>query len=620
MDSPSLRRSIEARFGKNVKRVAIVKKVSTVKTAGRIAFLLGRYVDDSVKGGMEVEGPSAPAVDEEADEDVEFEDRIVEGEAKQREGVDFVRSMPGIRVFGFANSPLFAASDFPHTLSEAEKVRLLIRWWIEQTERNQKKAHHIVFSLDPRVSSELGARRIPADATIISMASTALLAHGNRFYPDASLGWVIGTHHDRFHAHAHALVFPRTSRGVSINVSHWAKAVVRGKPIRVDFQGSIKESYTQMAGRLRAALMVGEPGPNSRTGATEAEEFVASMRVVRDELVKGPGAEARPSPDAFAKGLEAFLARADRVPLLVAKQEAMRSEAPKGKVGAESLDRLQVSLADAADGLESDLQKLRQRRERLTRFFNSQSEGPGSYRSIRYVPDMLPQSPSGTRSYYFDRPISLGSPILTPSVEEVQRVLATRFAEADAVLRGFSAERLMADFDATDMFAGVRRRLAVHIPTAWEYLRRLEALLNAARFGSCVPNISQPFLVHEAEATASVRRRVSADASWFASLNRTASEQELLDLHQHSLLNRRLSDDAPDIDEEVRDLRLPSAPTLIPATANFLERESLTAGFRDIATLEREIELVRERLERALIHRTNIPPPVPKGCLPPATI
>jgi len=182
--------SLEVRFGKEVKLAGLFKKTSTVRTQKRVDFILKSDLDDRTKANY----PDKSEVDGLSEED--FIEALFAGKANLCKGEDISPALPDCKVMacGYIQSEL--------GLKEIGKKEMPIvsEYWAERTpEMDLKKAHHMIFSHDPRVSATFSEMGQNCHGHLVSCAMESLNKYQRQFYPDNELGYVMGFHSDRHH-------------------------------------------------------------------------------------------------------------------------------------------------------------------------------------------------------------------------------------------------------------------------------------------------------------------------------------------------------------------------------------------------------------------------------------
>jgi hypothetical protein len=597
MDLPSpatsLRHSIEERFGAQSVRSGFVKR-NLVTTQKHLGELIQSYLDERKKSTAQLPADiTAP----------DYAKRIVAGTAPQRPGIDYVGGKSGIRVFGFLRQTLLkAVGSEESNLSDEDIIGFLKRWWSHERANHKKKAYHIIFSLDPRLAARLAEKGISADDVLHSCVAEALLVYNNRYYPDSSLGWITGIHHDRHHTHAHVLLFPETSKGRGLNISRNAPVILPTHPpkqIRVDFRQTLIRAYMNATERHLAPL-TRAADPDSKAyhqtmvalgGAGEiakAEMAANGHKLVIKDILHKVG-------DLF-KTADALTRINQHIPKLVA------TERTGGTRRLQTLEDYEATLRAALRSHQMDANLIRAAQEKTDNLFRQWRESPDRYRMVQYAKDTPPLSPSGT-STFLKGLIRNQS----PAWPEIQKAVSGRLERLDSLLaqetsllpgqpvigQPFSESRILRAGEAF-------------------YIGR-QLLLTFCRLrGLPPPSLDQPPLTalpnfSLEDAHRAFLSQLNAIAKRIGIDHHSASFQELIALYQRARVLLRAGLDPND---ESLPLVLPATPSLVPTSANFLERESHHKGIRSLKDIEREQEELLRRISDVLMPET--PPNQPR--------
>ena len=190
------------------------KKLKPVNSDKWLRTLLHNYLDEETKiRGIDWAETGAETTDE------AHKKMLVEGKAPLRPDKDYAPLSSGIWTFGHVASRLSLKGVSPAQAQPPEVIKTLGDWWVSDRKDNAIKAHHIVASFDPRIAVELNRRGYPVDAMLLSSFHQTLSQFGARYYPNSTLGWIAGCHHDRANPHVHALLHPTDSNGKLLRVS-----------------------------------------------------------------------------------------------------------------------------------------------------------------------------------------------------------------------------------------------------------------------------------------------------------------------------------------------------------------------------------------------------------------
>lgn len=191
----------------------IWKKLKPINSDPWLKVLLQNYLDEHTKLKAEsAKYAGLTAVNSERKKGILSGKPMVPGE-------DFTPFADGVWTFGHIASEAAKRGISPTFAQPQETIRTVADWWVADRKKSVIKAHHIVVSFDQRISHELHRRGHPVDAMLLSSFHETLSQYAARFYPGETLGWVAGCHHDRSHAHLHALVHPTTASGRLIRMS-----------------------------------------------------------------------------------------------------------------------------------------------------------------------------------------------------------------------------------------------------------------------------------------------------------------------------------------------------------------------------------------------------------------
>jgi len=191
----------------------IWKKLKPINTDRWLKILLQNYLDEHTKlKAQSAKYAGLTAVDSERKKGILSGKPMVPGE-------DFTPFADGVWTFGHIASEVAKRGISPTFAQPQETIRTVADWWVADRKKSAIKAHHIVVSFDQRISHELHRRGHPVDAMLLSSFHETVSQYAARFYPGETLGWVAGCHHDRSHAHLHALIHPTTASGRLLRMS-----------------------------------------------------------------------------------------------------------------------------------------------------------------------------------------------------------------------------------------------------------------------------------------------------------------------------------------------------------------------------------------------------------------
>ena len=156
--------------GRPFKLCGIVKKMHIVKRRDSLKALMLAYLDESKKA----RGPAWVANQQTLASlpETSHREMLEAHQAPLRPCKDFV---PGgdegnVRVFGFLQRHI--PHVWPSTAGQQEQnLDALWQWWDRQTTKRKKKAHHFVFSLNPKVAEKLNERGMEVDAALFGLVN-----------------------------------------------------------------------------------------------------------------------------------------------------------------------------------------------------------------------------------------------------------------------------------------------------------------------------------------------------------------------------------------------------------------------------------------------------------------
>jgi hypothetical protein len=351
-----------AKWGVDVKWSGFSAKLSIVKTAQHLRNLLFNYVDETKK--HQVRGSPVSGLGPEAPQNGEEDDR--DQGPQLRPGIDFVPWGRDIMVFGHCRKPLAATAETIGTSPSDEEVSALAEWWLREVAERKKKAHHWVFSIDPRMAHCMASIGYPIGGPTMALAADSLSEYVARYYPGETLGYVMGMHYDTIHPHAHCLLFPTTNTGKDLNLSPLAPVVFRGKKTRADCQGTLQRSFLE---RANAMLELMQRPPLER----QAREVVGGSRRAESEDGRRPGENDAARVRRFSSRIRSVVTVLRQVP------EALDAAATdSGGVGSPALSSGDFDSTHSMVESESASAALAQAEARLEeakRLLNSPTEG-----------------------------------------------------------------------------------------------------------------------------------------------------------------------------------------------------------------------------------------------------
>ena len=231
----------------------VMCKVGIVRTERQVRHLLSRYLDEESKVGY---AQRAAASANFKGTHAEFMAKVATGELPLRRGIDTVENtlLPRLTIHGHIGREVFLRrkSDEPEA---EEDIRNLADYWAESTTGLWRKAHHLVFAMNPKRAESLRVAGVAAESALLPAICDTLQSYEARFLNGAALGFVVGVHKDRkLHPHGHVLVHPKDSRGAMFNLSPMSSntSLFEGEHVRVDYQGFLQMVFNdQLTERCR---------------------------------------------------------------------------------------------------------------------------------------------------------------------------------------------------------------------------------------------------------------------------------------------------------------------------------------------------------------------------------
>jgi hypothetical protein len=304
-------------------RCIIFKKTSTCRSENLSGYIR-RYLDETKKKENRISPEGVAGVN--------VGNRLAQG-------VDYLtkeQSQGRVHVHGFLREEVYRETGkHPHELGREELSQAVTKVWkrLIQAKGLTKTAHKLAFALDPEVCKMMRLAGIPIDETLVDIVNQTLQSYAEEFYPGQSLGYLSGIHHDKKHIHAHILLYPQTSQGNPINISHQSRRrLANGRVVRIDYQGFLKDTAEKLAKRMyveklrKPALLQSKPAPGKtqrKLLLQAALEMVEKERQTDSRLNDG---------DAFwtrvlgaHRTLESAAGRADREPDSPARRALQQS-------------------------------------------------------------------------------------------------------------------------------------------------------------------------------------------------------------------------------------------------------------------------------------------------------
>ncbi|HEY0946684.1 MAG TPA: hypothetical protein VGD81_15500 [Opitutaceae bacterium] len=594
MPRSDLKSHVEARFGDGLKQPAIFVLNPVVKSPAHLRRLLRRYLDERRK--RTVTNPDQVSLDP---NDEAYTAAIMRKEAPLRPGIDYVPSGAGLHCFGAAKRAICAVSDDPSKLGEEEVVEALVRWWSAQTKDHVKQAYHMEYSLDPRLSLEMGRRGIPVDPIIISAAAKTMFEYNSRFFPEGVIGFVIGVHHDKPSAHAHALLFPRLSTGKGLNVSNNSKVQIGGQETVIHFQDMLQGSFYRQADRLRRELETRQPNDAARTRMVQ--EVLVALSALQNLRSRG-GQEAKPEVSAIVQERESLLDDRHLATRLAEVQDAEKAKFKAGPVNPADAARFATLFKKIADDARAAAAATRKDAQTISEQF-SEHDNARAYRRVFYA-KTHPQSPSGTRSFLTGTLVEGLADLHQLPPDEGFDLRETK-ERAAAIMHKQERSNILLR-QANETLRGMTERFATG--TRERFVRAMTNSLSALTIGALARGDTPLFLqpadfaqlrvhsaqAHRADIAAEVKDQMKREA-WD---HRPYSREEFSETPRAAWMRKPLGTSVP-----VTDSPAAATPAVIPEGPNFLARNlaSTTSDIvRDIASLDQEDRMQRSDFERLL--------------------
>lgn len=257
----SLYGAVQAAYGGRVKRAGMVRRKKSFTAARPLRDFFNAYADETTKPNYIA--PTEVAAQTEA----EYLHAILAGQAPLRPEIDYLPFRGRVTAFGHAAHPDIYQTHEIEKLPAAERLARLRQWWLRDTAALATKAHHVVFTLDPRLTAAMRQGGVSADTFLLTAVSNAFTEFQSQFYAGDTLGYVVALHHDRAHVHAHVLVHPLTENGAKINLSILRRYQVGDRTVDVPCQQVLKDSFAR-----QAELACAQHLPKPQTLHTETRE------------------------------------------------------------------------------------------------------------------------------------------------------------------------------------------------------------------------------------------------------------------------------------------------------------------------------------------------------------
>lgn len=427
-----------ARYGSRVCLTGLFKCGSKIKSARGFRRITGSYLLDDTK--VNYVTPEAASVG-----GGDYLRKAIRGEAPLRPGVDYKPGLSKVWSFGRANYPVYQSHPNPLALSDQERLDRIVEWWVKDRSDAKVLAHHLIFSLDPRLTAALGEReatkRLPLDSLLIKCVGNALLEYQSKLYPRDQLGFLVGVHHDRVHAHAHVLVHPITANGRRVNFSTNEMEYHGGKKVNVPYQAHLKKSFTRQTDLL-SEYCFGKETDFTWIGREPDKGDVAQAReelVLAERSVAEPEANDGTTPDECIKNrlkARAKLLSAPNYPHLIrrARQE-QRQMVENSITDRDAPPHQEVNFDEIAEKLETSARGLSEVAGVCASMFGEMEREADRAGPCLVAPAKIPISRSSAFGYLRDCPAArLPSPLTAAAF------LRRRTARHRAQIDRFDAE------------------------------------------------------------------------------------------------------------------------------------------------------------------------------------
>ncbi|MBL9187518.1 MAG: hypothetical protein JNK23_08585 [Opitutaceae bacterium] len=237
----SLYGAVQAAYGGRVKRAGMMRRKKSFTAARPLRDFLNAYADETTKPNY-VAPETLPVRTEE-----EYLRAILTGQAPLRPEIDYLPFHGRVTAFGGAARPEIYQTHEIEKLPPSDRLARLRQWWLRDTADLATKAHHVVFTLDPRLAAAMRQAGVSADTFLLTAVSNAFTEFQAQFYPGDTLGYVVALHHDRAHIHAHVLLHPLTESGARVNLGILRRYRVGDRTVDVPCQQVLKDSFERQA-------------------------------------------------------------------------------------------------------------------------------------------------------------------------------------------------------------------------------------------------------------------------------------------------------------------------------------------------------------------------------------
>jgi hypothetical protein len=308
---------VQASYGGRLKRAGLVRRRRSLKETRDLRYFFLAYADETTKATYVAPGDIG------AQNEEEYLRAVLARVAPLRPEIDYVPFRSRVVAFGRAAHPKIYGTHELENMPDAERMDRLRKWWLQDTAAEPTKAHHVVFSLDPRLVAAMTEAGASADSFLLKAVGDAFTEFQSRFYPGDVLGYLVALHHDRAHVHAHVLVNPLTQNGSRVNLSILRRFRLGDRVVDVPCQQVLKDAFERETEAACERYIPRPPEgqePASQRQAEAAEQIMLLARVQRQPGVKG---EKGIDLGALLRIREEFLGRADYCELVRQGRDAV---------------------------------------------------------------------------------------------------------------------------------------------------------------------------------------------------------------------------------------------------------------------------------------------------------
>lgn len=361
-----------ARYGPRVRQTGLVRRMSSIGSSKKFRELTDAYLIDETKVNYVTPEEAAKGTGD-------YVRKVLLGLAPLRPGVDYQPGKSKVWSFGSANHPIYLSHPNPFAMPDRERLERVVEAWLKDRAKAQVKAHHLVFSIDTRLTAALAqkpaTKALPLDDLLLDCVTNALLEYQSNFYPRDQLGVLAGIHHDKHHAHAHVLVHPMTASGRRVNLSTNEREIIDGKEVNVLYQEHLKASFSRQTDQL-SDYCFGPAQDFTWVGRAPSED---DRVLAREEMVLAGRANDEPEADegdtpeaAIAGRLKArrkLLSLGNYPQLIRRARQAQRQQVDASIASGEEPEYVEPNFAGLVTDLESASAKVSRAASTVTAMF-----------------------------------------------------------------------------------------------------------------------------------------------------------------------------------------------------------------------------------------------------------